>query len=269
MSFVRLDVGILRSALWIDRPAREVFITALLMAEPREVKVGVEAIMTRSFDPLGFTVPAGWYGFVSADGVVIVSVAGVEREAGMEALERLASRDVESRTGEFEGRRLVRVEGGYVVLDYEKYWRRDNGAAERSRRYRERRSASRRDGVASRRGVTQIDQPVSSRVEAGGVSVSGLPEGFPGSEVEAVEIGLMIGVPAEFTKRVWGESAAIGGLNPWMKTPMPVKNFRWYLSSGWARRRDWEERERVKVGGVREVGGVDAKGVVLKELSDE
>ena len=44
MSFVKLDTGILNSTLWMDRAAREVFITALLMAEPMEIPKPMEQL---------------------------------------------------------------------------------------------------------------------------------------------------------------------------------------------------------------------------------
>jgi hypothetical protein len=37
MPFVKLDCGILDSSVWVDRPQRDLFITALLMAQPFEL----------------------------------------------------------------------------------------------------------------------------------------------------------------------------------------------------------------------------------------
>lgn len=138
MAFVKLDCGILDSTLWVDRGAREVFLTALLMATPREVIEPLRTLAVRTMDPEPFEVPAGWYGFVEAAGPGIVNRAGLPLEDGMAALERLAAPDLQSRSPEFEGRRLVRVSGGFVVLNFMKYRDRDHSAAERSRRYRNR-----------------------------------------------------------------------------------------------------------------------------------
>ena len=137
MPFVKLDSGILDSTLWIERECREIFITALLMAEPREIIVETPTIKTDSLELDGFSVPPGWYGFVEAAGPGILRRALVDEAIGMTALARLASPDQQSRSREYEGRRMVRVAGGYVILNYMKYRERDYTAAERMKRYRE------------------------------------------------------------------------------------------------------------------------------------
>ena len=136
MAFVKLDTGILDSTLWIERECREVFITALLLAEPFELRTPTEQLEVRRLEATGFVVPIGWYGMVNAAGVGIVRRALVDPELGMLALERLGAPDLESRSQDFEGRRLVRVDGGYIVLNFMKYRDRDYTSAERSRRYR-------------------------------------------------------------------------------------------------------------------------------------
>ena len=60
----------------------------------------------------------------------------MEVEAGLAALERLGRPELDSRTPDFEGRRMVRVAGGYLVLNYMLYRDKDHGAAERMRVYR-------------------------------------------------------------------------------------------------------------------------------------
>ena len=61
----------------------------------------------------------------------------MDDEVGMKALERLGEPEQDSRTPDFEGRRLVRVDGGYLALNFAKYREKDHTASERSRRYRE------------------------------------------------------------------------------------------------------------------------------------
>jgi hypothetical protein len=138
MAFVKLDCGMLDSSIWGDREARELFITALLMAEPVELVKPKKQLEVRTLAETGFEVPAGWYGFVAASGTGIIKRAGMEMEAGLAALERLGAPEYESRTPYFEGRRLVRIEGGYLALNFQRYREKDHTAAERSRRYRER-----------------------------------------------------------------------------------------------------------------------------------
>jgi len=142
--FTKIDNGILRSTLWPDLDARNVFLTALFMAEPYELEAPTPQIEVRTLDLTGFVVQPGWYGFVHAAGVGIITQSGIlDREAGMRALERLGARELDSRTPDFEGRRLVRVEGGYIVLNFQKYRDRDYTARDRQERWRKRQKEKR------------------------------------------------------------------------------------------------------------------------------
>jgi hypothetical protein len=142
MPFLKLDCGILNSTVWSESVLRDVFLTALLMAEPYVTDIELPQLAVRTMDPTGWSVPPGWYGFVAAAGVGILSRALVtDREAGLLALERLGEPEAESRSQAFEGRRLVRVDGGYIALNYDRYRERDETGAERQRRYRARKSA--------------------------------------------------------------------------------------------------------------------------------
>jgi hypothetical protein len=153
MPFVKLDCAMLNSTIWFDREAREVFITALLMAEPIALSESMAQLKVDSLDTTDWSVPPGRYGFVPAAGVGIVRRAGIEQTAGIEALRRLGQPEDGSRTSEYDGRRLVRVDGGYIVLNYFKYRDQDYTAAERQRRYRDRK----------RNAVTEQGDAVMSR----------------------------------------------------------------------------------------------------------
>lgn len=156
MAFVKLDTGILNSTLWVEREQREIFITALLMALPHEVREPMEAIHVGEIRSSGFVVPPGWYGFVPAAGPGIVRMAMVDPVTGMAALARLGEPDRESRTSEFGGRRLVRVDGGFIVLNFMKYRDKDMTASDRSARYRQRQKE-----VAVKANVTRDAVPVT------------------------------------------------------------------------------------------------------------
>src|SRR6516165_3756181 len=120
MPFVKLDCGMLNSTLWFERLAREIFITALLMAEPCELFDEEPQIAVGSLDYTGWKVPAGKYGFVPAAGVGIIRRAMItnqEVEPAMKALEMLGNPEESSRTQDFEGRRMVRVDGGFIILN--------------------------------------------------------------------------------------------------------------------------------------------------------
>lgn len=147
MAFVKLDTGILDSTLWIDRDCREIFITALLMAQPKECREPMPQISVDTLELTGYSAPPGWYGFVPAAGIGIINRAMVERESGLNSLRKLGNPEYESRSQEFDGRRLIRVNGGYIVLNYMKYRDKDHTAATRQKKLRERKkdAALRRD----------------------------------------------------------------------------------------------------------------------------
>ena len=167
MAFVKLDVGILDSTLWMARDLREVFITALLMAEPQEFDEPIHQIAVDSMQETGFVAPPGWYGFVRAAGPGIVRRSGVEHEMGMSALRALGEPDGESRSKRFDGRRLIRTDGGYVVLNFMNYRDKDHSGAERAKRYRERqKESSRCDVTVKLRDVTQSDAEADAEADA-------------------------------------------------------------------------------------------------------
>lgn len=147
--FVKLDSKILSSTLWFDRDSRDVFITALLMAMPHEIKVPMEQMEVDSFAPTGFVVQPGWYGFIESSGRGIVNRAVMDSDAGISALRRLGSPEEDSKGSDHEGRRLVRVDGGYVVLNFMKYREKDHGNADRCKRWRERTVTTRMSSVAT------------------------------------------------------------------------------------------------------------------------
>lgn len=164
MGFVKLDTGILDSTLWVTRDPREVFITALLMAMPRELDQETTTYKVHSLDVDDFKIPPGWYGFIEASGPGIVRRAGLPADAGLEALAALGQPDRESRSSDWEGRRLVRVDGGFVVLNFMKYRDKDNTANERMKRYRERQKSLRvTDATPSKRNVTASQLPAEDR----------------------------------------------------------------------------------------------------------
>lgn len=160
MAFVKLDCGILHSTLWHQRPARELFVTALLMARPHELTEAAPQLEVRSLDPTGWHVPPGWYGLIEASGAGIAHQAVVDQEAALTALEQMGRPEPESRSQAFEGRRMVRIDGGYIVLNFAKYRQKDHTTAQRSAKYRKRKERlakpTRRHTVTAR-GATQAE----------------------------------------------------------------------------------------------------------------
>ena len=164
MPFVKLDCGIVNSSLWIERDVRSVFITALVMAELREFREPVPQIAVRSLELTGWIAPPGWYGFVAAAGTGIVRRDGIDdTEAGLDALEKLGSADPDSRSKAHQGRRLIRIDGGYLVLNFFEYHEHDYGGADRAKRYREKQKEL-REGTRDRRDVTRDERDVTRDV---------------------------------------------------------------------------------------------------------
>ena len=158
MPFVKLDCGILNSTVWAESVMRDVFITALLMAEPYVTDEPLPQLHVRTMEQTGWCVPPGWYGFIAAAGIGILARALItDREAGLEALMRLGEPEQESRSQDFDGRRLIRVNGGYIALNFDKYRQRDETGAERQKRYRKRLAESRVTLQQSRVKVTQAE----------------------------------------------------------------------------------------------------------------
>lgn len=167
MAFVKLDCGMLDSTTWFDKDGRDIFITALLMATPKEFDEPKPQIEINSLNETGWSVPSGWYGFVDAASLGIIHRCGISNERGLQALERLGSPEIESRSQAFDGRRMVRIDGGFVILNYIDYREKDHTAAERQRRYRERQRAknTKSNGVTSRN-ITQAE----AEAEAEGIN---------------------------------------------------------------------------------------------------
>ncbi len=113
MPFVKLDTGILDSSLWSE-PAQtcKCWVTLLAMMD--------------------------------ATGLVRSTAPGIAKRAHLtlkqttKALETFSGPDENSRSLNDEGRRIKRVDGGYQVINSEKYRKYDYTAAERMKRHRER-----------------------------------------------------------------------------------------------------------------------------------
>ena len=165
MAFVKLDCGILTSTTWMEKDLRDMFITALLMAVPHELIEPEPEIEINSLNPTGWVVPPGWYGFVHAAGPGIARMALLDKDKGLAALEVLSQPEPESRTQDYEGRRMVRVNGGFIVLNFQKYRDKDHTAAERQRRYRQRQKgvALRRDVTSPSRNITQAEAEAKAK----------------------------------------------------------------------------------------------------------
>lgn len=179
MPFVKLDTGILDSSLWVMPEQRIMFITALCMAVPYYAEEPMEEIETESITKTGFIVPPGFYGIVRASAWGIIGRTWPHDKPEMpikelfQELADLACPDPNSRSEEFEGRRMVRVNGGFIILNFAKYREMDRTAPERSKRWRlrqkERHAVSpvtQREATGSERERTVEERAIVTQAEA-------------------------------------------------------------------------------------------------------
>jgi hypothetical protein len=136
MPFVKLDCGIIHSSLWAeDSDTKICWITMLLLADAT--------------------------GFVRAAASAIAREAGIPADVARRALELFAGPDDESRTPDNQGKRIEKIDGGFRILNYEKYRERDYTNAERQKRYRAKRNTV--TAVTSR--VTTVTRNGASRMQ--------------------------------------------------------------------------------------------------------
>ena len=270
MPFVKLDCGILNSSLWIDQEARTIFITALLMAVPFDTEEPMPEIKTGALEETGWSVPPGWYGMVEAASSGIILRAGLEKSHGQEALIRLSQPDPESRSDDFEGRRLVRVDGGYIVLNYFKYRERDYTAAARAARYRAKKAShavtSHRHAVTSHRHAVTSRNVTHAEAEAEAEAITPLPngavapraKGWKAPSREEVHIQCQkAGLPDTEEEKLWNHYMS----NGWKVGKVRMTSLP-HAVGGWAAR--WRE-----AGNPRPVNGARANGRVHRELTEQ
>jgi hypothetical protein len=110
MTFAKLDNGITKSSIW---------------SEPYHVRVVWISFLAEKDET----------GFVAGSRSGMIRVCNVSPEEFDEAIRILSSPDPDSRTPDFEGRRIDIVEGGWIVLNHEKYTLPENIRKENHRNY--------------------------------------------------------------------------------------------------------------------------------------
>ena len=164
MKFVKLESSLLTSSLWLDPQAKELFITALLMAEPHTSDDSAPVLDMSTGEPTGSELPPGDYGLIQAMPVGLIRTHGTMDAADARAaLIRLSQPDADSRSKHAEGRRLVRIEEGLVVVNFERFRTRDSTSASRTAAYRARQK-SKEGADVGRQGPTSASRkPSKSR----------------------------------------------------------------------------------------------------------
>lgn len=96
MGFTKLDEGIVHSSIWSEALAtRVLWVTMLAMADSR--------------------------GFVSSSRSGLLRAANIPQADFDTALDILESPDADSRSPEYDGRRIEKCDGGWMVLNYQRY----------------------------------------------------------------------------------------------------------------------------------------------------
>src|SRR5581483_3079389 len=112
------------------------------------------------------------YGRVMASIPGLAHIARVPVEATREAIDRFMAPDPDSRTPDFDGRRIEKIEGGWRLLNYERY--REARSADERREYlrnkkreeRDRKRQQKRQQVSTDVAQGQHSQPRSTKAEA-------------------------------------------------------------------------------------------------------
>jgi hypothetical protein len=164
MPFVKVDSQLLESSLWPLRPARDLFLTMLMMAKPIDITEPMTTYKVGSNEEDEFVIPPGEnYGLVEAAGSGIARRAVVTDEEWEAALAELAGPDPESRNPRFDGRRIARVSGGFVVLNYGEYREKDYSTP-RVQKFRERQREA--NGGTEGNAVSERSETPETQAEA-------------------------------------------------------------------------------------------------------
>lgn len=140
-----------------------------MMARPVHFQVARPAIELDSTKQAGWSIPPGEYGLIEAAASGILNRAQIPlnlRSEGHAVIKALCSPDPESKSLALDGRRLVRIEGGFVVVNFRKYRDKDHTGAERQAEYRKRKREQQQELMLGRNGnVTEAEEEVEEEEE--------------------------------------------------------------------------------------------------------
>jgi hypothetical protein len=144
MPFAKLDSGIVMSSIWFEPlSTRVLWITMLALKDE--------------------------YGFVATSRQGLQRAANITKEEFDTAINSLESPDFDSRTPDNEGRRVEKVNGGWIILNNDKYRLHDDTKREKHRIYM-------RDYRENKSTVNHCEFTVSSHSESESESVSVLKD---------------------------------------------------------------------------------------------
>lgn len=195
--YTKLHSDMLESSIWSeDDKTRIVWITMLLLTDAK--------------------------GYVGASLPGLAHAARVDLASCEHAVKRLSSPDQYSRTKENDGRRIAEVDGGWVIINYEKHRNRVSsdaeaaGARDRMRRYRARKKESTRnvtDGYGELRDTASAsgDASSSERGGVGGWTPKTMPEdGWPWEVVQAQSALPTVAVSEQVARGYFDKRTACG-----------------------------------------------------------
>ena len=142
-SFTKLDSGIVRSSIWMEPIATRVVWIAFLATCDKN-------------------------GFVAASRSGMEHISNVPHDEFESAMRALESADPDSRTPDNDGRRIEKVSGGWIILNYALY---------RDKQYKSERREASRIAMAKKRAADKA-----------GENPDALPETFPGDETAVKDV---------------------------------------------------------------------------------
>jgi hypothetical protein len=208
IGYTKLFASILASSIWSEP------------AETRVVWVTLLALKNRDH-------------IVEASLPGIAALARVTMAEAAAAIATLEAPDPHSRTKDHDGRRIQAVEGGWLILNGERY--QQKFSREERREYLRRKQAERREKLklsTPRQQMSTVSTHSASASASNFESESvappiEFPVGFPESAEVAASHAAFVGATEDFARQVWNESAARGGLDCFGR---PVVSFRSYLA---------------------------------------
>ena len=117
---------------------------------------------------------ADHYGEVSGSIPGLAHIANISEEGCRRAITKLESPDPDSRTPDFEGRRIERIEGGWHILNYELY--RKKLSADERREYKRIKQAEYRKRQKTRGKNVEQSGTMLNSVDSGGQNVDTVQE---------------------------------------------------------------------------------------------
>jgi hypothetical protein len=164
-------------------------------------------------------------GIVRSSLIGLADAAKVTKQECIDSLEELMSPDPDDTSGVEDGRRLRKIDGGWQVVNNERY-RTARDIQREEWRIRQAECRARADGGGA-------IQPVE------------LPPGFPADEKAAVAGAMGVGCPEVFVVASWNQAMGRGGRD---SKDVPIRSWPKYLAACWTYQRSREAEQERRAG---------------------